>query len=178
MNEPRPSRSATSAQGDTATRDSADKPPRRKPPTSMVVATWAVRACFAFVFAVNVQCALGFTLMPEAYMGAYELAGVPGRVAAQGIGVAFLMWNCTYPLVIWKPQRHTTLAGVVLAQQVVGLIGESAIRATLPAGHDLLASSIDLFIAFDAAGLLLMGISLAVFLFTRNLCSKRREIDS
>jgi len=99
-------------------------------------------------------------------------------VAAHGIGVAFLMWNCTYPLVIWKPQRHTTLAGVVLAQQVVGLIGESAIRATLPVGHDLLASSIDLFIAFDAAGLLLMGVSFAVFLFTRNLRSKRREIDS
>lgn len=178
MNEPRPSRSATSAQGDAATRDSADKPRRRKSPTPMVVATWAVRACFAFVFVVNVQCALGFALTPEAYLGAYELAGAPGRVAAQGIGVAFLMWNCTYPLVIWKPQRHTTLAGVVLAQQVVGLIGESAIRATLPAGHDLLASSIDLFIAFDAAGLLLMGVSLAVFLFTRNLCSKRREIDS
>lgn len=144
----------------------------------MVVATWAVRVCFAFVFVVNVQCALGFALTPEAYLGAYELAGVPGRVAAQGIGVAFLMWNCTYPLVIWKPQRHTTLAGVVLAQQIVGLAGESFIRAGLPAGHDLLASSIDLFIAFDAAGLLLMGISLAVFLFTRNLCSKRREIDS
>ena len=178
MNEPRPSRSATSAQGDAATRDSAGKPRRRKPPTSMVVATWAVRVCFAFVFVVNVQCALGFALTPEAYLSAYELAGVPGRVAAQGIGVAFLMWNCTYPLVIWKPQRHTTLAGVVLAQQVVGLIGESAIRASLPAGHDLLASSIDLFIAFDAVGLLLMGVSLAVFLFTRNLCSKRHEIDS
>ncbi len=178
MNEPRPSRSATYVQDNAVARDSANKPRRRKPPTSMVVATWAVRACFAFVFVVNVQCALGFALTPEAYMGAYELAGVPGRVAAQGIGVAFLMWNCTYPLVIWKPQRHTTLAGVVLAQQVVGLIGESAIRATLPAGHDLLASSINLFIAFDAAGLLLMGISLAVFLFTRNLCSKRREIDS
>ncbi len=144
----------------------------------MVVATWAVRVCFAFVFVVNVQCALGFALTPEAYLSAYELAGVPGRVAAQGIGVAFLMWNCTYPLVIWKPQQHTTLAGVVLAQQVVGLIGESAIRASLPAGHDLLASSIDLFIAFDAVGLLLMGVSLAVFLFTRNLCSKRHEIDS
>ena len=178
MNEPRPSRSATYVQDNAVARDSANKPRRRKPPTSMVVATWAVRACFAFVFVVNVQCALGFALTPEAYMGAYELAGASGRVAIQGIGVAFLMWNCTYPLVIWKPQRHTTLAGVVLAQQVVGLIGESAIRATLPAGHDLLASSINLFIAFDAAGLLLMGISLAVFLFTRNLCSKRREIDS
>ena len=128
MNEPRSPRSAASVQGNAAAQGSADKPPRRKPPTSMVVATWAVRACFAFVFAVNVQCALGFALTPEAYLGAYELAGVPGRVAAQGIGVAFLMWNCTYPLVIWKPQRHTTLAGVVLAQQVVGLIGEAATR--------------------------------------------------
>ena len=159
MNEPRSPRSAASVQGNAAAQGSADKPPRRKPPTSMVVATWAGRACFAFVFVVNVQCALGFTLMPEAYMGAYELAGVPGRVAAQGIGVAFLMWNCTYPLVIWQPWRHRALAAVVLAQQVVGLVGESLIRVTLPAGHDLLARSIDLFITFDAAGLVLMGVS-------------------
>lgn len=135
------------------------------PSRTVAIATWAVRVCFAFVFAVNVQCALGFALTPEAYMGAYELAGVPGRVAAQGIGVAFLMWNCTYPLVIWQPRRHTALAGVVLAQQVVGLVGESFIRATLPAGHSLLVSSIDLFITFDATGLVLMGTSFAVFLY-------------
>lgn len=140
--------------------------------------TWCVRGAFAAVLAVNVACALQFAFAPASSMGAYGLSGTAGEAACRGMGVAFLMWNCTYPLVIWKPQRHTTLAGVVLAQQVVGLIGESAIRATLPTGHDLLASSIDLFIAFDAAGLLLMGISLAVFLFTRNLCSKRREIDS
>lgn len=131
-------------------------------PRSVKIAIWVVRLCFAFVFVVNVQCALGFALAPEAYMGAYELGGVPGRVATQGIGIAFLMWNCTYPLVIWKPQQHRTLAGVILAQQVVGLIGESAMRATLPAGHDLLASSIDLFITFDAIGLALMGISFAI----------------
>lgn len=124
-------------------------------------ATWAARLCFAFVFAVNAQCALGFVLTPEAYMGAYELAGVPGRVAAQGIGIAFLMWNCTYPAFIAAPRRFTALGAVVLAQQVVGLVGESFIRATLPAGHELLASSIDLFITFDAVGLLLMGASFA-----------------
>ena len=128
-------------------------------PRSVKIAIWVVRLCFAFVFVVNVQCALGFALAPEAYMGAYELGGVPGRVATQGIGIAFLMWNCTYPLVIWRPERHRTLASVVLAQQVVGLVGESLIRATLPVGHDLLASSIDLFITFDAAGLLLMSAS-------------------
>lgn len=133
----------------------------------MMAATWAVRVCFAFVFVVNVQCALGFALTPEAYMGAYELSGVPGRVGIQGIGIAFLMWNCTYPLVIWRPDRHQALAGVVLAQQVVGLIGETLIRATLPVGHDLLASSIDLFTTFDALGLVLMGASFAVLLAVR-----------
>lgn len=128
-------------------------------PRSVKIAIWVVRLCFAFVFVVNVQCALGFALAPEAYMGAYELAGVPGRVATQGIGIAFLMWNCTYPLVIWQPSRHRALTGVVLAQQAVGLVGESLIRATLPAGHDLLTSSIDLFITFDAVGLALMAAS-------------------
>lgn len=105
----------------------------QKVPRRVTAATWVVRLCFAFVFVVNVQCALGFALAPEAYMGAYELGGVPGRVATQGIGIAFLMWNCTYPLVIWRPERHRALASVVLAQQVVGLVGESLIRATLPA---------------------------------------------
>lgn len=150
----------------------------RKTWRGAMAAAWVVRACFAFVFVVNVQCALGFALAPEAYMGAYELSGVPGRVGIQGIGIAFLMWNCTYPLVIWRPERHRTLAGVVLAQQVVGLIGETLIRATLPFGHDLLASSIDLFIAFDALGLALMGASWTAFLFCRNRCNKLREIDA
>lgn len=150
----------------------------QKVPRRVTAATWVVRLCFAFVFVANVQCALGFALAPEAYMGAYELGGVPGRVATQGIGIAFLMWNCTYPLVIWRPERHRALASVVLAQQVVGLVGESLIRATLPFGHDLLASSIDLFITFDALGLLLMGISWTALLFIEKSCSKLHFADS
>lgn len=150
----------------------------QKVPRRVTAATWVVRLCFAFVFVANVQCALGFALAPEAYMGAYELGGVPGRVATQDIGIAFLMWNCTYPLVIWRPERHRALASVVLAQQVVGLVGESLIRATLPFGHDLLASSIDLFITFDALGLLLMGISWTALLFIEKSCSKLHFADS
>lgn len=177
----------TSAQDDTRKKDEpivqneaeASSPAgmmgQRKSPRSIKIATWVVRLCFAFVFVVNVQCALGFVFAPEAYMGAYELAGVPGRVATQGIGIAFLMWNCTYPLVIWQPSRHRALAGVVLAQQVVGLIGESAIRATLPAGYDLLASSIDLFITFDAIGLVLMIASWGIFLLLeKRACARIR----
>lgn len=140
----------------------------RAPSRSYLIATWVTRLCFAFVFVVNVQCALGFVFTPEAYMGAYELSGVPGRVGIQGIGIAFLMWNCTYPAFIVAPRRFTALGVVILAQQVVGLVGESLIRATLPAGHDLLASSIDLFITFDGVGLVFMTASLLALCLARH----------
>lgn len=124
-------------------------------------ATWTCRIAFALVFAVNVHCALSFVIDPAAFMGGFELEGVPGEAATRGMGVAFLMWNCTYPLVIWQPARFRALAGVVLAQQAVGLAGESAILAGLPAGHAVLAGGIVRFIAFDGAGLVLMGVAVA-----------------
>lgn len=124
-------------------------------------ATWGVRVAFALVFAANVQCAVSFILWPDAYAPAYELSGAPGAAAVQGIGVAFLMWNVTYPAVIARPSRFRTLAVVVLVQQVVGLVGESWVRATLPAGHALLAANIERFIAFDAFGLVIMAAAFA-----------------
>jgi len=126
---------------------------------------WIARIAVGVVFIVNVQCALGFVVDPGAYAAAYELAGVPGEVAVRGLGVAFLMWNVTYPLVIWRPQAHRTLFGVVLVQQLVGLVGESAIALMLPAGHAVLADGIGRFIAFDAFGLVLMGIAFALLVW-------------
>lgn len=128
----------------------------RRPAPRRRAATWFARAAVALVFAVNVQCALSFVLWPGAYAGGFELSGMAGDAAVRGMGVAFLMWNATYPLVIVRPQRHRALFGVVLAQQAIGLAGEGFIRATLPAGHAALAASIDRFIAFDAFGLILM----------------------
>jgi hypothetical protein len=118
--------------------------------------TWVSRLCFTFVFIVNIQCAISFILFPEIYLSAYELTGVSGRIALQGLGIAFLMWNCTYPFVIQNPRKHRVLTGVVLVQQMVGLVGETSLRLTLPAGHAALASSIERFIAFDFLGLVLM----------------------
>ena len=124
---------------------------------------WACRAAFALVFVVNVHCALSFVIDPAPYAAGFELAsaGLPGQVAVRGMGIAFLMWNCTYPLVIWQPGRHRVLAGVVLAQQAVGLAGETAIYLGLPAGHAALAASIGRFIAFDGFGLVVMAVTLA-----------------
>ena len=116
----------------------------------------AARVAIAIVFALNVQCALQFELWPEAFAGAYELSGVAGEAAVRGLGVAFLMWNATYPAVIASPRRFRALYVVILVQQLIGLVGETAILLGLPSGHDVLAASIQRFIAFDAAGLVLM----------------------
>ena len=129
-------------------------------------AKWLVRVAFAAVFAVNVQCAVQFVLWPGAFSAAYELSGVAGEAAVRGIGITFLMWNATYPAVIANPERFRALGWVVLVQQAIGLVGETCLLLTLPAGHDLLASSVLRFVAFDGAGLVLMGVAWALALVT------------
>lgn len=135
-----------------------------------VVALWACRVCFALVFVVNIQCAFSYVFTPESFTGGFQLSGVEGMVAVQGIGVAFLMWNATYPAFIVSPQRFRALGVIILFQQVIGLIGESAIYLSLPEfGHAQLAHSIMRFIVFDAAGLVLMALSfIALCLVSRN----------
>lgn len=125
--------------------------------------TWLVRAAFALVFIWNIQCAVSFVLFPQSFAAAYELSGESGQAAIRGLGIAFLMWNATYPPVIWNPHGNRTLALVVLAQQTIGLAGESCLLFTLPAGHAVLAASIARFIAFDAAGLILMLVAWCLF---------------
>ncbi|MDD6650976.1 MAG: hypothetical protein PUE49_02095 [Eggerthellales bacterium] len=114
------------------------------------------RIAFTLVFLINVQCALQFVFIPESFAGAYELSGVAGKAAVAGMGVAFLMWNATYPPFIARPDRFQILGWVIIAQQVIGLIGETAILLSLPAGHEVLAASILRFICFDGGGLALM----------------------
>ena len=80
------------------------------------------------------------------------------------VGICFLMWNATYPPIIAKPDRFRILFGVVIAQQTIGLIGESLLLATLQPGLEVLAGSILRFVVFDAAGLVLLIIA---FILTR-----------
>lgn len=130
--------------------------PLARPPAAAGV-LWFARAAFAVVFCWNVLCALQFVIDPASYAGAYQLDGAPGAAAIRGLGVAFLMWNTTYPLFILQPWRYRVLGGVILVQQAVGLVGELAILGSLPAGCEVLAASIARFAAFDGAGLALMG---------------------
>ena len=125
------------------------------------------------VFAINIRCIIAFIFFAENYIRAYELTGVPGMVAIQGIGVAFLMWNTTYPLVIVRPDKFRILFIVVIAQQIVGLLGETFILLTMPSGYDILAGNILRFIIFDAAGLVLL---VTGFFLSRN-ADKSRQIS-
>ena len=77
-------------------------------------AAWLARAAFLLVFAINVQCAASFVLWPDVYAPSFEVAGVPGAAAVQGLGIAFLMWNATYPAVIASPLRFRAVAVIVL----------------------------------------------------------------
>lgn len=133
------------------------------------IATWVCRVCFTIVFIVNVQCALSYVLFPDNFVGGFQLSGTEGAVAVQGIGIAFLMWNATYPAFIVSPARFKALGVVVLVQQIIGLAGESAIFLSLPAvGYAQLSESILRFIQFDAFGLVIMLASFCVLLIARH----------
>jgi hypothetical protein len=117
---------------------------------------WLARVLIFIVIAWNLQAALVFLLSPAAFSPGFELTGVPGAAAVRGIAVLFMMWNVPYIVACWHPQRHKTALKEALAMQFIGLIGESFIFATLSAEHALLQASILRFIAFDAAGLVLL----------------------
>ena len=119
-----------------------DKPatprPANKQPARVRRAAMLARVAFAIVFVINVQCALAFVLWPDAYAASFELAGIPGAAAVRGLGVAFLMWNATYPAVIASPVRFRAVAAIVPVQHAIGLVRETWLRAGLPDGHPAL----------------------------------------
>ena len=131
---------------------------------------WFNRAAFAVVLVINVWCAISFIVEPQMFAGAYELQGVSGQAAVRGMGVVFLIWNATYPLYIFKPEKYRALGGIIIAQQVIGCIGETFILFTLGEGHQLLASSIMRFIAFDAGGLILEVVAFVILLLAKRTC--------
>ena len=119
---------------------------------------WLARAVVGLVFFFNVTCALAFVAWPDRYTSGFEVSGVPGRVVVRGIGILFLMWNATYPPVLLWPDQNRALFAVILAQQAIGLAGETWMWMALPPGHDALWATGLRFIAFDGAGLVGMGL--------------------
>ena len=117
---------------------------------------WAARIAVMLVLLGNLSAAIPFVISPERYALAFELSGVAGAAMVRGLGVLFVMWTVAYLPLIVHPDRHPALFGVILAQQVLGLAGESWILATLPPGHTALVAAGLHFIAFDGMGLVVL----------------------
>ncbi len=117
------------------------------------------RIVVGMVFVTNVWCALAFIVDPETFADSFELSGLPGRVVIQSFGILFLMWNATYPIVLLDPITHRALFRIVIFQQAIGVIGETWLILTLPAGHPALWATGLRFIVFDGLGLVAMGIA-------------------
>jgi hypothetical protein len=127
-------------------------------PKSRPSLLWLARFVVGVVFIINVRCALAFLLQPDRYAPGFELTGVQGRIIVQAIGILFLMWNATYPLVVIHPERYRTLFAIVLVQQTIGVLGETWLLTTLPAGYPALWATGIRFIVFDGLGLIAMAI--------------------
>ncbi len=131
---------------------------------SPALADWVTRAAVGAVFLMNIWCAATFLGRPEDFTGSFEVGGAPGRAIVQAFGILFLMWNATYPAVIWRPRNHHALFAVIVAQQVIGLAGETWLALSMPLGHPALWATGVRFILFDGAGLALMLLAYLVLL--------------
>ena len=118
----------------------------------VVFRLWAARLLIAVVVAWNLECALVFWLNPGLFSPGFELVGFPGAAAVRGFAVLFVMWNIPYLVALWNPKRHRVSLWEALAMQTIGVIGESLILFSLPAGHMSLHASLLRFISFDASG--------------------------
>ena len=124
--------------------------------------TWLARLLIGLVFFFNVECAVVFLAVPQQYVASFELSGSPGEGMLRGLGLLFLMWNVPYAVALWNPARQRTSLYQAVAMQVIGVVGESLLLATFPAGHAAIRESLGRFILFDVSGLLLLA--LAAFL--------------
>lgn len=115
------------------------------------------RAAIALVLVSNLSAAVPMLLWPDRYAGGFEVAGTPGLVLVRSIGLLFLMWVVPYVPAILHPQRYRVCLIVILAQQCIGLLGESLMALSLPAGHPALWATGTRYILFDTAGLFLLG---------------------
>lgn len=117
------------------------------------------RLAIGSVLLANLSAAIPYLLSPGRYVAAFEVQGAAGEALVRGLGVLFLMWNATYPPVLLRPDRQRVLFAVILAQQLIAILGEAWIATTLPCGHHALRASGARFLAFDIAGLVAMGLA-------------------
>ena len=130
-------------------------------------AAWPARAAFLLAFAINVQRAASFVLWPDAYAPSFEVAGVPGAAAVQGLGPAPGPRSWAWPSAPPRPVPCRAVAASWRVPRAIGLAGEPSLPSGLPAGPAALSASIERFILFDAAGLVLMAAAFGWLLWVK-----------
>lgn len=144
---------------------------------SMISPIGFSRLAVSTVFILNLTCALDFLIRPGMYTTGFEVSGEVGRVIVQSIGILFLMWNATYPPVIFQPHKQLTLFAVILVQQLIGVVGESWLYFSLPEIHQALRDTGFRFIIFDGSGLVLMLVAF-VLLHKKSIINISESISS
>ncbi|MBA4386033.1 MAG: hypothetical protein C0410_14945 [Anaerolinea sp.] len=123
------------------------------------------RLLIALVTFFNLQCALFFIFRPADYAPGFELTDVPGSAVIQGMGLLFLMWNIPYLFALVNPLKYSISLIEAVSMQTVGVFGETILLLVLKGEHPLIKASVQRFILFDGAGLVLL--SIALFLIVR-----------
>lgn len=72
------------------------------------------------------------------------------------------MWQIPYGFALVAPTRHRTSLLEALLMQIVGFVGESALWGFLPLETAPLRDSLLRFMLFDGAGVILLGLALAL----------------
>ncbi len=122
--------------------------------TQNIRKVWFARLLIWVVLFLNVQCALVFLLVPEAYAPGFEMSGAVGVGMVRGMGILFLMWNVPYAAAAIDPARRRFSLFEAVTMQAIGFVGESLLLATFPSGHVLIQATLTRFILFDGFGLL------------------------
>jgi len=136
---------------------------------------WAARTLIAIVLFWNLQAAFQFMLRPQQFISSFQLEGIPGQTAVIGYGILFLMWQVPYVFALLHPVKYKTSLWQALIMQIIGVIAESILLATIPGDYLLLQSSILRFIIFDSAGfLILIG---ALFLVRHLVITQGRIVE-
>lgn len=117
------------------------------------------RMLIGLVLFFNLQAAVFFIMDPGSYTTSFELSGIAGEKAVQGVGILFLMWNVPYVFAIIDPARNRISLISAVIMQAIGLTGEWILFMTLPQGHAVLSGSILRFITFDGMGLIALIIA-------------------
>jgi hypothetical protein len=134
---------------------------------------WIGRILIGWVFFTNIQCAILFILFPGYFVQGFELTGVAGNAAVRGFGILFLMWNVPYGVALLQPRKYRISLLEAVGMQAIGFIGETTLLFLFPQGHAYIRETINRFIIFDGAGLVLLVLSAWITLDKVKLINKK-----